>query len=293
LNSPDSGRFFFRFSTSGVLVRPVGLTKKAHDQRALEENALSSIRGQVRPKKGSARRAAPKRAATPGSTFLTAIDHNSLVVGSRADFVYESLRNAIWEGRFARGERIREEDIAQSLGVSRTPVREALQRLQRRGLLVASPGRGLAVAQLSHKQIFDLYAMREILEGSAARFAAKHATDSEVQILYQLQKKLTVEGHNMSALVTLNRRFHQHIYEATHNEYLLDTLEVLNDSMALLQNLTFQMPSRHGQSDIEHLHIVQAIEKRDPEGAEEAARQHIRQAHKCRLEYFTAHELQA
>jgi len=211
-----------------------------------------------------------------------------LRTGSRADFVYESLRNAIWEGRFARGERIREEDIANSLGVSRTPVRQALQQLQQRGLLVTSPGRGLAVVQLSNKQIFDLYAMREILEGSAARFAAQHATDAEVQVLYRLQKQLSVEGHDALALVTLNRRFHQHIYAATHNQYLLDTLDVLNDSMALLHNLTFRMPTRHQQSDIEHLHIVQAIERRDPDGAESAARLHIEQARKIRLEYFAA-----
>ncbi|MGB7889221.1 MAG: FCD domain-containing protein, partial [Xanthobacteraceae bacterium] len=82
----------------------------------------------------------------------------------------------------------------------------------------------------------------------------------------------------------------QHIYEATHNQYLLEMLEVLNDSMALLQNLTVLMPSRHGQSDIEHLRIVRAIEKGDQDGAEKAARHHIQQARKCRLEYFAAHE---
>jgi DNA-binding GntR family transcriptional regulator len=255
------------------------------------ENELKSGQGQLRSKKRTPERPVPSSPAATSSSFLTTLDRNSLRTGSRADFVYQSLRNAIWEGRFARGERIREEDIAKSLGVSRTPVREALQRLQQRGLLVVRPGRGFAVAQLSNKQIFDLYAMREILEGSAARFAAQHATESEIAMLYQLQKQLSKEGHDLLALVTLNRRFHQHIYEATHNQYLLETLEVLNDSMALLQNLTFQMPSRHGQSDIEHLRIVRAIEKRDQDGAEKAARHHIQQAHKCRLEYFAAHEM--
>lgn len=213
--------------------------------------------------------------------------------GSRAELVYQSVRNAIWEGRFARGERIREEEIAQSLGVSRTPVREALQRLQQRGLLAVRPGRGLAVVQLSNKQIFNLYAMREILEGSAARFAAQHATDSEIALLYQLQKQLRNEGHDLLALVTLNRRFHQHIYEATHNQYLLEMLDALNNSMALLQNLTVRMPSRHGESDLEHLRIVRAIDRRDQDAAEKAARYHIQQARKYRLKYFMAEELSA
>ncbi len=218
----------------------------------------------------------------------TMLDSKAFRTGSRADFVYQSLRNAIWEGRFARGEHVREEDIAKNLGVSRTPVREALQRLQQRGLLVSSPARGLAVAELSNKQILDLYAMREILEGSAARLAAQHATDAEIQLLFHLQEKLSVEGHEPLALVNLNRRFHQHIYEAAHNEYLIYTLESLHDSMALLHNLMFRMPSRRGQSDKEHLDIVRAIAKRDAERAERAARHHIQQAQSARMQYFAA-----
>src|SRR4051795_12660240 len=83
---------------------------------------------------------------------------------SRGDFVYESLRDAIWDGRIAIGERVREEEIARNLGVSRTPVREALQRLHQRGLLVFGAARGLTVASLSQHQVLQLYAMREILE---------------------------------------------------------------------------------------------------------------------------------
>lgn len=248
---------------------------------------MKSTAYQLRAKKRAPTRRTVSNTDASSSSFLTALGPEH--TGSRADFVYHSLRDAIWEGRFAQGEHIREEDIAERLGVSRTPVREALQRLQRRGLLVVRLGRGFAVKQLSNRQISHLYDMREILEGSAARLAAQHATDSEIAVLYQLQKQLSKEGHNLLALVTLNRRFHQQIYEATHNQYLLEMLEVLYDSMALLQNLTAQMPSRHGQSDIEHLRIVRAIEKRDPDAAEKAARQHIRQAHKFRLEYFLAH----
>src|SRR5882762_11989051 len=103
----------------------------------------------------------------PGRS-LTAVDAAALRTRSRADFVYERLRDAIWDGRIAVGERVREEEIARNLGVSRTPVREALQRLHQRGLLVFGAGRGLTVASLSQHQVLQLYAMREILEGSAA-----------------------------------------------------------------------------------------------------------------------------
>src|ERR1700744_1274595 len=126
---------------------------------------------------------------------MTAINADDLRTRSRAAFVYDTLRDAIWEGRIGRGERIREEEVARNLGVSRTPVREALQRLQQRGLLVLGPGRGLMVAQLGHGEGVELYAMREILEGSAARFAALHATNEEIAKLHELQELLrTAEG---------------------------------------------------------------------------------------------------
>jgi DNA-binding GntR family transcriptional regulator len=218
------------------------------------------------------------------SSRLTAIDEEALRTRSRADFVYESLRDAIWDGRIAVGERVREEEIARNLGVSRTPVREALQRLHQRGLLVFGAGRGLTVASLSQHQVLQLYAMREILEGSAARFAAQHATPPEIAVLWRLQKELCKPDHDTMALVTLNRRLHQAIYEAAHNQYLLQTLSVLHDSLALLHSTTFRAPSRRKESDEEHRQIVKAIEQHNPDRAEEAARQHIRQAQRTRFE---------
>jgi DNA-binding GntR family transcriptional regulator len=203
---------------------------------------------------------------------------------SRGDFVYESLRDAISDGRIAGGERVREEDVARNLGVSRTPVREALQRLQQRGILVLGPGRGLLVAQLGHEQVVELYAMREILEGSAARFAAMNASPAEIATLYQLQEGLrTAEGDDMLH-ITLNRRFHQAIYEAAHNRYLTQTLESLNDSFALLRSSTFRLPDRRRNSDDERHRIIAAIEKRDPDLAEKEAREHILQSQRTRFE---------
>jgi DNA-binding GntR family transcriptional regulator len=214
---------------------------------------------------------------------LIALDSDDLRAGSRADFVYDSLRDAIWDGRFAYGERVREEEVAHDLGVSRTPVREALQRLQQRGLLVVGPGRGLVVAELSPAQIHELYAMREILEGSAARFAAQHATPIEIELLHQLQQALVSAGDDVLTLVGLNRRLHQAICEAAHNRYLVHTLDSLHDSFALLHSATFRAPNRRRESDEEHRRIVDAIERRDADSAEAAAREHIRQAQRTRF----------
>ena len=222
--------------------------------------------------------------ATVHTESLVAIDFDALRTRSRAGLVYDSLRDAIWEGRFAHGERLREEEIARALGVSRTPVREALQRLQQRGLLVIGPGRGLVVAGLTRQQVLELYAMREILEGSAARFAAQHANPTEVDILYRLQRELAAAPDDAITLIKLNRQFHQAIYEAAHNRYLTEALDTLHNSLALLHNTTFRMPNRRRDSDDEHHMIVAAIERRDPHEAEKAARAHIQQAQRTRFE---------
>jgi DNA-binding GntR family transcriptional regulator len=225
---------------------------------------------------------APARMTDVFAGFET-FDPSVAASRSRADFVYESLRDAISDGRIPGGERVREEDVARNLGVSRTPVREALQRLQQRGLLVLGPGRGLLVAELGHDEVIELYAMRETLEGLAARFAAKHATPEEIATLYQLQEQLKCAEGDPMLHVTLNRRFHQAIYEAAHNRYLMNTLESLQDSFALLRSATMRLPHRQRDSHEERRRIIAAIESRDPLLAEKEAREHILQAQRTRF----------
>jgi DNA-binding GntR family transcriptional regulator len=217
-------------------------------------------------------------------TTFAEIDEAALRTRSRAEFVYESLRDAISDGRIGAGERVREEEVARNLGVSRTPVREALQRLQQRGLLVFGAGRGLVVAQLSQQQVIELYAMRQILEGSAARFAAMHATPAEIAVLYQLQEELKAAEGDALLHTNLNRQFHQAIYEAAHNRYLLQALDSLLDSFALLRSTTFRLPHRPRDSHEERRRIIAAIEQRDPDLAEKEARAHILQAQRTRFE---------
>ncbi len=201
---------------------------------------------------------------------------------SRARRVYEALRAAIQDGRYGRGERIREEEVARSLGVSRTPVREALSRLQSHGLLEMSSG-GLVVAELTRPQVLELYAMREILEGSAARFAAQHASPSEIGSLRHVGRIFERSLGDPPKLARLNRDLHGGIYEAAHNRYLMRTLNELHDALALLTSTTFTVPGRPELAIGEHARIIDAIEKRDADEAERAAREHIRNAQQARL----------
>jgi DNA-binding GntR family transcriptional regulator len=215
--------------------------------------------------------------------LLTLATTDALRGRSRAEFVYEQLLDAISEGRL-RGERIREEDIAKSLGVSRTPVREALQRLQERGLLTVGAGRSLVVVELGEREVMELYAMREILEGSAARFAAQHAGAEEIALLYRLHETYIGAFGEPDRLVPLNRRFHRAIHDAAHNRYLAQALSGVHDSLALLHSTTFRVPVRPERSDVEHRRIIEAIERHDPDAAEAAAREHIRMAMRTRFE---------
>jgi DNA-binding GntR family transcriptional regulator len=205
---------------------------------------------------------------------------------SRSEYVYEWLCDAISEGRFAPGARLREEEIAGNLGVSRTPVREALLRLQARGLLAVGIGRSLVVAQLTLQQVRELYAMREILEGSAARFAAQHAGEHDVALLRRIHKEFMDAWKRPERLVPLNRRFHQAIYEAAHNRYLTQALNEFHDVFALLHGNTFRVPNRPRATNTEHVKIIDAIADRDPDRAEQAAREHIRLAQQTRFEGF-------
>lgn len=203
--------------------------------------------------------------------------------GPRGEFVYKALLEAIRAGRLLPGERIREEDVAQSLGVSRTPVREALQLLQARRLVELAPGRGIIVMELNRQQVLELYAMREVLEGAAARFAAQHAVAPEIALMKQLLDEFTAAEGDSLKLARLNNALHRTIYEAARNRYMHEALNNLEDALSLLRNTTFSLPERHASADREHRAIVAAIENRDSDAAEAESRRHIREAQRARL----------
>ncbi len=202
---------------------------------------------------------------------------------SRADDVSNHIREAIRTGRYAPGERIRETEVASWLGVSRTPVREALRRLESEGLLGFESWRGVVVAKLDRQQVSELYAMREVLEGAAARLAARHIDDAEIEVLSMLLDRADAAANAPDKLAAVNRQFHETIYAAAHNRYLLQTLEQLRNALALLRGTTFAVPGRAGVAAQEHRQIVEEIRNRDPDRAEEAARSHIAAAHRARL----------
>ncbi len=199
-----------------------------------------------------------------------------------AERVYGELKKALQTARFEPGERIREEAVASWLKVSRTPVREALRRLVSDNLLVLTE-HGLAVPHLNRDQIFELYAMREVLEGAAATLAAQHASAAEVDFLNQILREQAAAKNDAGRLLAINKELHGCLYRAANNRYLVRTLQSLQDELEQLRGTTFSWPGRPKEALTEHRAIVQAIERQDARAAETAARLHVRSALRLRL----------
>ena len=201
---------------------------------------------------------------------------------SLAGQVLDNLRQAIRNGIYQPGQRMRETEVASNLGVSRTPVREAFRQLQADGLLTMETWRGVVVAHIDQQQMIELYAMRQVLEGTAAGLAAQHAAASQIAVLGDLLDASEDET-DLDKLVELNHQFHQGIYTAAHNRFLLKTLHALSDSMALLPSTTYALPDRPTSALSEHREILSAISRHDSEAAEAFARHHITRAEHARL----------
>ena len=189
---------------------------------------------------------------------------------------------AIDVGVYKPGDRLVESDLAEKFGVSRTPIREALQRLETQSLLERD-GRSLIVASLDHNQMAELYMVRRELEGLAASLAARHATEEEVRVLQDMVDADDALVDMPSDLAKANRRFHEQIHLASHNRYLVQQLNLVHRSMALMATTSLAAEGRGEIAQAEHKRIVAAIQARDEEAAGQALKDHISVAFMTRL----------
>jgi DNA-binding GntR family transcriptional regulator len=198
---------------------------------------------------------------------------------TQAHAAYQRIKQHILTGQFGRDERMREVEVAERLGLGRTPVRESLKRLEDEGLLTHEPRRGLVVTTLDPQAVHELYAMREVLEGAAAAFAARHATDAEIANMESILADAAAGGD----ATELNLEFHAAIYGAAHNRQLIRSLQSVTDSTYLLGQSTLASPDRARVAQDEHQALLDAIRARDPVTARAAAERHIQQALRARL----------
>ena len=195
---------------------------------------------------------------------------------------YSLILEAIDVGTYRPGDRLVESDLAERFGVSRTPIREALQRLETQQLL-SRDGRSLIVASLDHNQLAELYVVRAELEGLAARLAAKHASDEEVRVLRDMVEEDRSLLNDPAALARANRRFHRQLHLASHNRFLVQQLNLVHQSMALMETTSLAVEGRSETALNEHDAIVRAIEAHDGAAAQTALKDHISKAFMTRL----------
>lgn len=196
-----------------------------------------------------------------------------------SDWTYQRLLAAIRDGELVPGERLSVPSLAAELGISRSPVREAVQRLVREGLGVEEPHRGAVVAEVSRAQLQVIYEVREVLEGLAARVAAERMSDEEIAALreqWERHAAVIEAGVNgrVERHIELDQDFHSRIRRATGNPWLVDYLDRLRSLVHLAMTST-SFTAGPDDAIRDHRQILEAIEARDPDAAEAASRRHI------------------
>lgn len=191
--------------------------------------------------------------------------------------VFNKIREDILSGKYKRNEELKETAIGAELGVSRTPVREALRQLELEGLVTIIPNKGAYVNGITEKDIHDIYIIRSYLEGLCAKWACEHITDEQIdeleEIVYLSEFHAKKEHHEQ--ILSLDNKFHQLIYEASNSKILHHVLTDFHHYVERIRKITLASESRAINSNKEHTAILEAIKQRNGDKAEELAHEHI------------------
>jgi DNA-binding GntR family transcriptional regulator len=191
--------------------------------------------------------------------------------------VFNKLREDILSGVYHENEELKENTIGLELGVSRTPVREALRQLELEGLVTMIPNKGAYVTGITSKDIHDIYIIRSYLEGLCARWACDHITEAQIEALEEILylSDFHARRSHFEQLVELDNKFHDLIYKASGSKILNHVLSDFHHYVERIRKITLAMPNRAAKSSQEHAAIVDAIRKRDGNLAEALAHEHI------------------
>ncbi|MEL6643139.1 MAG: GntR family transcriptional regulator [Pseudomonadota bacterium] len=207
---------------------------------------------------------------------------------SSGEAAYDALIQSIRNGVYPPGHRLREEDVGEHLGLSRTPVREALRRLEAEGIVEHRARIGAVVRQLSHGELVELYEMRMVLERTAAELAAQHGGAAEFDTLDDLNAEIVAERDNPARAAAINQEFHRGLYLAARNRFLLEAARALNNSLLLLGPTTFTDEARIDTVTRQHQMIIDALRSGDIEAAGAAAEAHLQTSLRHRLKALAA-----
>lgn len=204
-----------------------------------------------------------------------------------ATSVYERIREAIVAGRLAPGDVVSENQLAADFGTSRTPIREALHRLEIEAL-VERVSRGVRVRETSPEEIIDIYDVRITLEGAAARAAAERATELDRRKLRAAQDVMIATGSDPRTRAAVNRQFHETLWEASHSPTLVDLLQRLNVHLVRYPTTTLEGDERWRAVLDEHEALLAAIEARDAARARSIAESHMSGAREVRMTMYAS-----
>jgi DNA-binding GntR family transcriptional regulator len=204
------------------------------------------------------------------------------------DRVYEILKRSIVFQEIPAGEKIDEEAIAKQLGVSRTPIRETLCRLENEGMVKVIPRRGTFVVKHSKEKITEILMVREVLEGFAARLAVDYIDGKLVEKMKSLFADFSEPNirERSKDYTQADLEFHNLIIKASRNNLLINIMNTLNDHIQMLRIQTISHEGRLEQSLVEHFKIIQAMEQKDHSSAEYLMREHIRKVRESALRNF-------
>lgn len=211
---------------------------------------------------------------------------------SRSEVAYQKLLLAIQHGDLSPGTRLREVEMAERFGISRTPIRDAIRRLESDGLVLHVPHQGAMIRQLSHREVSELYDVRTVLEGTAAQYATQQASDLEIAELDYLNELMLKNAGDPVKVADANRLFHQCLYRIANNRFLIESLNALSNSMTLLGGTTLKEVDRTQEAYEEHQAIIQAMKEGNKQQAELAAQLHIRNAQRIRVRLFSEAQIE-
>lgn len=196
--------------------------------------------------------------------------------------VYNILRENVLCGKYKPGENLIEMRLAEELHVSRTPVREAIRQLELEGLVESIPNKGVVVKGISQKDMEDIYRIRLVLEGLAARWAIEQITDekiNELREVYELMEFYTMKN-DIDQIAKLNTRFHEIIFSATESNILQNILKDFQFYVKWARHESLSAPGRKEEALKEHHDILKAFEARDAERAVEYLTIHVKNSSK-------------
>ena len=191
--------------------------------------------------------------------------------------VFQEIREDILKGKFKENEELREATLGKELGVSRTPVRDALRQLELEGLVHIIPNKGAYVTGITEKDVHDIYMTRSMLEGLCARWAAEHISEEQIQEMEEvlLLTEYHLDRGNAEQLAELDGKFHEVLYDASQSRILRHILSDFHKYVQVARKRSVKKEDRAKKSLEEHREILNALRTGDADRAEELAHIHI------------------